>query len=349
MMMIPFYCKKMEIEINMDVNKNDFSNTKKYIFIFFVTFLILLGVSAQVVNASSIYSNDKTTVYILTGQSNVKANELVIGQPATYPVDYKLSQLIWNSRNIPTISLGISTEFEKSYNINVEGRFGIYGGDGVMDDYDWLDIGNDWSHWSHHEDTSITGLSTLDFSVDYHLFGKNKKKSANKWSLVFGYRDESWAWESRGGSYIYSSSGILRDDIGNFTPGLAVINYEQSFEMPYLGLKYETRSSKWRFNVQYNYSNQVSVSAIDHHILRNLIFKDDFEKGVMSSYKVGIGYSFMKNFDISLRYDSYTYDEVRGNTTYIDSTTGIPFAYCLNCAGADNSNQSFAIGLSYIY
>jgi outer membrane protease len=91
------------------------------------------------------------------------------------------------------------------------------------------------------------------------------------------------------------------------------------------------------------------VSAVDHHVLRDLIFKDEFAKGVMSAYKVGLGYNVTKRFEVSLRYDSYKYDEVRGNTTYIDSPTGIPFAYCLNCAGADNSNQSLSIGISYVY
>lgn len=316
---------------------------------YFVTFLILLGVSIQVVNARSVYSDDKTTVYILAGQSNVKANELVIGQPATYPVDYKLSQLIWDSRNISTLVAGLSTSFGREYNLNIEGKFVVDKGNGVMEDYDWVDIGNDWSHWSHHEDTSITDISGLDFSVEYNLSGRNKKKNNNKWSLLFGFRDEIWAWESRGGSYIYSTSGILRDDIGSFTPGQAVITYEQNFKMPYIGLKFETVSSKWKFNVQYNYSNQVSVSTVDHHILRDLIFKDNFAKGVMTAYKVGLGYNITKSFYINLRYDAYNYEEVRGMTTYIDSNTGIPFAYCLNCAGADNSNQTLSIGISYTY
>ena len=323
------------------INKNNINA-------YFVTFLILLSVSIEVVNARSFYSNDKTTAYILAGQSNVKANELVIGQPATYPVDYKLSHLIWDSRNVSTLVAGLSTSFGRDYNLNIEGKFLINKGNSVMDDYDWVYIGNDWSHWSHHEDTSITDVSGLDFSVEYNLSGKNKKKNNNKWSLLFGYRDESWAWESRGGSYIYSEFAF-RDDIGSFTPGQAVIIYEQNFKMPYLGLKFETASNKWKFNIQYNYSNQVNVSAIDHHILRDLIFKDTFEKGVMTAYKVGLGYNFTKNFDINLRYDAYNYEEVRGMTTYIDSITGIPFAYCLNCAGADNSNQSLSIGISYTY
>lgn len=315
---------------------------------YLVTFLIVLGISVQVVNARSLYNNDITTVYILAGQSSVKANELVIGQPATYPVDYKLSQLIWDSRNIATLVAGVSTRIGKDSILNIEGIFGVGKGSGVMDDYDWVDIGNDWSHWSHHEDTSITDLSSLDLSVEYNLSGNNKKKNKNKWSLLFGFRDETWAWESRGGSYIYSEFGF-RDDIGSFTPGQAVISYEQNFKMPYLGFKFETVSSKWKFDIQYNYSNLVSVSTVDHHILRDLIIKDDFAKGVMTAYKVGLGYNITKNFDIVLRYDAYNYEEVRGNTTYIDSNTGIPFAYCLNCAGADNSNQSLSIGISYIY
>lgn len=323
------------------------NNNKSKIYFFLVSFLVLIGISTQTVNARSFNYNDTTEIYLLGGQSSVKANELVIGQPFTYPVDYKLSQLIWDSREISTIVAGINIDFETYYTLNIEGRFGVDEGKGVMDNYDWKDIGNDWSDWSHHEDTSITELSSFDINVDYNLLGKGKKRS--KLSLLAGYRDETWAWDSRGGSYIYSTLGILRDNIGTFTSGQRVITYEQRFKMPYLGLKYEGVFSSWKFNFQFGYSNQVDVSAIDHHILRDLIFKDDFAKGEMNAYKIGIGYKISKNFDLDFRYDVKEYEEVRGNTVYYNSSTGAATGYCLNCAGADNSNETWSIGASYRY
>lgn len=116
--------------------------------------------------------------------------------------------------------------------------------------------------------------------------------------------------------------------------------------MPYIGLRYKTQLNKWKFSLQYDYSNQVNVEAIDNHYLRNLIFIDDYNTGSMSAYKINIGYQWYKNFDIFLRYDVQQYNEVRGNTTYIDSSTGGVLGWCSNCAGADNSNQTWSIGAS---
>lgn len=309
---------------------------------------ILLGISVQSANADSyIYKKDKTTAYISIGQANVEANELVYCQPISgCPIDHKLSQLIWDTSNVTVLVAGLNVSFDKSYSMNIEGKIGVTDGKGVMDDYDWQYIGLDWSDWSHHEDTTLTKLAGLDVNLDFNLFGKKKTKL----SLLVGYRKDTWAWESRGGTYIYSTIPTdYRDLSGSFTPGQPVISYEQHFTMPYLGLKFETMFNKWKFNVQYDYSNQVDVSATDNHHLRNLIFIDDFEKGTMSAYKMGIGYQITRNFDVYLRYDVQDYEEVRGSTIYVDSNTGAIIGGCVNCAGADNSSQTWSIGTSLVY
>ncbi len=309
---------------------------------------LLLSVTVQLANAYTYrHKKNNTTVYISTGQTNVKANELVYCQPISgCPVDHKLSQLIWDTRNTTVLVAGLNAPLGKSYNLNIEGKFGITEGESVMDDYDWQYIGLDWSDWSHHEDTTLTESTSVDINLDINLYGNKKSKL----SLIVGYKNESWAWESRGGTYIYSTIPTdYRDLSGSFTPGELGISYEQRFAMPYLGFKFQTRVNKWKFNIQYDYSNQVEVSATDHHHLRNLIFEDYYEKGTMSAYKVGVGYQIIKNFDVYFRYDAQLYEEVRGNTTYIDSNTGVIIGNCVNCAGADNSANTWTIGMSYVY
>lgn len=305
---------------------------------------ILLGISAQSANAASFgYRNNSSTAYISTGLASVKANELVIGQPNTYPVDYKLSHLIWDSRDVAMLTAGLNIAFEKGITLNIEGKFGVTEGDGVMDDYDWTDTGtSDWSDWSHHEDTIVTDSNTLDINVDVNLYGNRKTQL----SLLVGYRNETWAWQSRGGDYIYSTDKTTdRIFTGSFTPGEVGISYEQRFKMPYLGLKYVTHLNDWKFNLQYDYSNQVNISTIDNHHLRDFVITNNYEKGAMSAYKISIGYQIYKNFDVFLRYDVQDYEEVRGNTIYSGSVIG----WCVNCAGADNSNQTLSVGLSFIY
>ena len=91
------------------------------------------------------------------------------------------------------------------------------------------------------------------------------------------------------------------------------------------------------------------MKTIDHHVLRNLIFEDRYDKGKMSTYKMGIAYQISKNFDVHVLYDAQVYDEVRGNTIYMDSSTGALLGGCVNCAGADNSNKTLSFGTTYLY
>lgn len=301
------------------------------------------------------HKNNKVLTYLSIGQASVKANELVYAQPPTYPANHKLSHLIWETKNIPMMMAGMRIIVDKKHRLNIEAQFNVAKESGVMDDYDWIYYNLDWSHWSHHEDTQLTDTLTLDINFDATIY-ENK---GNKVSILVGYKKESWSWKSRGGSYIYSSEPYdspdsimptrYRDLSGTITPGLLAISYEQEFSMPYFGIKYESVLDKWNINLQYDYSTLVNVSSVDHHHIRSLIFKDDFEKGVMNSFKFKIGYQLDKNFDIHLKYISQNYEEVRGNTTYIDSNTGSSLGRCVNCAGADNSNETWFIGTSFSY
>lgn len=314
-----------------------------------ISCVILLGISVQSANADPYkYKKGRTTAYVSIGQAEVEANELVYCQPINgCPADYKLSQLIWETSSIAMLVAGLNFSVEKSYSMNIEGKFGLTDGKGVMDDYDWQYINLDWSDWSHHEDTIITESTGWDLHLDVGLYA-NKKTNL---SLLIGYREETWAWESRGGTYIYSDTDIpaFRDLSGSFTEGQRVISYEQHFAMPYIGLKFETRLNNWKFNAQYDYSNKVDVSAIDYHHLRDLTFEDDFDAGEMSAYKIGIGYQFSKNFDVYFKYDAQVYEEVRGSTSYTTTSTGTYQGGCVNCAGADNSNQTLSIGVLFVY
>ena len=322
------------------------NNNNKSIISGLITCAILVLIPLQMVYSKPYrVTKGSTTLYLSTGQTSVKANELVIGQPIFgYPTDYKLSQLIWEVENNLVLIGGFSYSRGKT-RMNFELQTALSEGDGVMDDYDWLFVGLDWSEWSHHEDTSLTDHNSLDINFDHLFYGT----ADNAWRFLLGYRESNWAWEARGGTYIYSSDPGYRDLSGTFTPGEPGISYEQEFSMPYIGIKYEGESEKWKFNVQYEYSNWVSMKATDHHFLRDLIFVDDFDNGDMSSYKIGAAYKFSSELEGYVRYDAREYEELRGNTITKDSNTGAIVGICENCAGADNTNSTWSIGISYTY
>ena len=69
----------------------------------------------------------------------------------------------------------------------------------------------------------------------------------------------------------------------------------------------------------------------------------------MSAYKVGANYKFTPGFEGFIRYDAREYEEIRGDTITRDSITGAIVGYCENCAGADNTNSTWSLGINYTY
>ncbi len=39
-----------------------------------------------------------------------------------------------------------------------------------MDDYDWKVLGDEWTDWSHHEDTGVTDGSIIDLRANFSFF-----------------------------------------------------------------------------------------------------------------------------------------------------------------------------------
>ena len=293
-------------------------------------------------------SNRRSSMHISVGQAFGEANELVYCQPVSgCPVNHKLSQLIWETEQLTMFTAGFRREVG-DVRLNLEVKLPIEEGEGLMDDYDWLYTNrSDWSHWSNHPDTTVADATTWDMSLDFKFLSS----SSTDLDIVLGYKHETWAWESRGGSYIYSDTGSsgFRDQSGTFTPVQLVISYEQKFKFPYLGIKLNHNSINWNFHARYTYSIMVNVSAIDHHHLRNLTFVDTFGDGEMNAYEVGLTFKFNRNLGLIATYNHQEYKEVRGETTTLVSSTGAISGYCVDCAGADNTNSLWSFGVSYEY
>jgi len=310
--------------------------------------VIVVSLLAQSVSAAA-YKQRKNerNIYISIGQTNIKANELVYGQPSSYPADYKLSQLIWESRNVPMLYAGMNIRINRLYKFNFEAKFAAEDHKSIMDDYDWSYVGRDWSDYSNHPDTILTEASGYNLNLDYNLLGKKK----NKLSMLIGYKEDRWSWESRGGTYIYSTNSTTgyRSSTGSFTAGQKVISYRQHMSTPYIGLRFESNLNKWKFNFQYDYSDWVNIKAVDDHYLRDLLFEDTFAESSMNAYKLGITYQINKDFNLLFNYAVQKYDEARGNTIYKNDDTGVVTGGCTNCAGADNSSVGWSFGTTYAY
>lgn len=307
----------------------------------FILFACLLLTYTQEIRAEAWNSSG---VYVATGKTNISANEIVYSQ-TTAVKDYKLSHLTWETQNAPVTILGFRQRITDFIILNLEGRRLNKQSKSVMDDYDWLYTStSDWSDWSHHDDTLLTQADSYNASLAFTLIGNTK----GYFALIGGYKKETIQWKSYGGTYVYSSSSF-RDSSGSFTTGSAAIDYKQEYTTPYYGLKLGALLGNWLYTLQAITSNNVQLEATDIHHSRNLVFKDSFEPGKMSDYKLGIGYLFGDNVSINFIYGLQTYEEARGNTVQSSTVTGNVTGTCVNCAGSGNTSSTTSIGISLYF
>jgi outer membrane protease len=96
-------------------------------------------------------------------------------------------------------------------------------------------------------------------------------------SVVGGIMVDMWEWDDRGQEFIYSVESF-RDTIGSFE-GRNVIDYEQTFVIPYIGV--EAAADLGGISIQgwLIYSSVTLAEDKDHHILRGLHFRETFDGG----------------------------------------------------------------------
>ncbi len=261
--------------------------------------------------------------------------------------NHKASELIWEIDSLYMIGFGASLRSERLrwlrwLTVNFDGWFKATDGDGTMDDYDWLDLGrDDWTEWSHHEDTDVTDGSIIDINGQISFYRTQ--------NVVFngyvGYKRDNFGWESRGGDFVYSRFGF-RDWRGSFPAGELAISYEQTLEVPYLGLGVEAGSGKFKFDGRVIFSTLVKGESVDHHHMRNLVIDGDFSDGDMIAVDIAGIYAVTSNLSVELGYSFQSYDEMRGDYTWHDNDTGT-VDFTENYAGMDQESSMFSISVLY--
>jgi plasminogen activator len=261
---------------------------------------------------------------------------------------YKLSELQWQLESVYLVGLGASITPNEWLRLNVDYWTAPSDGNGTMDDYDWLYVGLDWSHWSHHDDTSVTEVGSLDLNGEFTLYDFGKKKTVI--TGLLGFKHDTLAWQSVGGYGIYSSTGGYRDLFVTFpnTPG---ISYEQTFYMPYIGVGVRATTNNGSMPIvlsaSFRYSNQVHGEGVDIHHLRDLRFEDSGDGGKWQAYDINIDFHLSKTLALNLGYAAQRYAEVKATTTMTDLASGDKFFFPGDAAGLDNRSNLLKMGLSY--
>jgi plasminogen activator len=260
----------------------------------------------QTLNSDS----ENFSIYLHSGYMTGQGNEYVLMG------DYKLSHLIWDIDSLYLIGGGIEWKTDNYYTVTADIWLKTSDGKAMMNDYDWLLEGYEWTHWSHHDNTTVTKANIFDIYISYTP--KKFRNSLIKFNTLFGYKRSNFEWEARGGSYIYSDD-FFRDTEGIFPDNELGITYEQIFNTPYTGFEIELPLGRFIFESKITGSFAVFGKAIDHHHLRDLVTTANFYWGHMIFAEAGAGFNFSKRFAMKGSYSYNRYGGLRGDSKYNQS------------------------------
>jgi plasminogen activator len=221
-----------------------------------------------------------------------------------------------------------------------------------MDDFDWLYVGLDWSHWSYHEDTAVNEVSSLDLNGEFTLFDFTGERNATTITGLLGYRQDRLDWQAKGGFGIYSDieNQGFRDVQVTF-PNVPVISYEQVFDTLYIGVGLRAVSNAGSrpitLSASFRYSNQAHGESDDIHHLRDLRFEDSGDHGTWQAYDIGIDFHFSSSLAFNLSYAAQRYAEIKATTTVTDLTTGEKTFFSGDASGLDHRSDLVSLGLTY--
>ena len=163
-----------------------------------LTFTAALLVSTQQSFCLNVTETGKTgladaeselSVYMHTGKMTGEANEYVMDG------DSVLSRLIWKIDEVYMTGGGLN--WKPSSGISLQADLWLKAADGqaTMDDYDWLISGEDWTHWSHHNDTAVTKAVLFDISFTYTP--EKFRDTFFKLKSIIGYKLTDFEWRGR--------------------------------------------------------------------------------------------------------------------------------------------------------
>ncbi len=237
----------------------------------------------------AMHASDSPELTVVTNQSLTVSLQasfgMLQGESHELVYDYledgtrrKASDLIWDLSDVCMAGATASVRLGRIMHLNAGYWTSVTRGYGEMNDYDWYLADADWTHWSRSDVDVLSGRM-----VDVNMVIDFLELDVVTFSGIFGWKRDFWKWDEFSREYIYSVNGF-RDEKGNEN-GEHMIDYEQWFDIPYLGMAAKCRLGNINANAYILCSGAVSAEDKDWHIKRKIHFKETFEGG---SY-LGIG------------------------------------------------------------
>jgi outer membrane protease len=257
----------------------------------------------------------------------------------------KLSQLNWDIKQVPTLHLGLTYHALDWLSLDVRGWTRMSAGNSHMRDYDWLDADEaGWSDRSDHPDTRLKNAWQAEFAATAWAL----KREDLALGVMAGYQRSQFDWQTRGGSYIYSSKYGYRDVVGEFPAGQKVISYQQTYSTPYVGLVGIYNRQNWTLESRFKYSQWVQARSYDNHYLRDLTFTGNHgNTGQMQSIAVALSYRVNPKLSVKAGIDHQFYAEAKGNTLITHVPSGRSGRTGSNSSGQANRTTLSTLAVAY--
>ncbi|MCW8386929.1 omptin family outer membrane protease [Fluoribacter dumoffii] len=253
----------------------------------------------------------------------------------------QLSQLDWRIKNAALLNGELNYDVLSWLSLNGRGWTTLAKNKAAMDDYDWFNpYQEDWTHWSHHENTHLNYANGLDLSLRAWLMQNQNYKLG----LAAGYQWDAFSWRALGGCYEYNN-GM---NIGCFPDNFPGIGYQQKFRTPYVGLAGKYFINNFEFNALLKYSNWVSARDHDEHYARQLTFKDQGNHFGYYAATLNAGYFVTRGAKIFVEGSYNHFSNGHADTEIINKFSGA-HGYESDSAGLSNKNYSLALGMQYTF
>ena len=299
-------------------------------------------------------------VQLSGGMLNGKAKEHVFDNDV-YPGErYQVSRLDWDIKNVAMAGFNASVRpIVRGKTIALPGgmtlntlngltfNLGFWGalteGNGEMEDYDWLDT--DSSRPTHYSlsDVDVTEGTLVDLNVAWDFV--TWKDLTGR--MFLGYKQNNWKWEDEVVYLLYPEDHGARD---YSLSGQNGINYEQEFQMPYLGAGFDFTPGNFTISYRLTYSPYLTASDKDHHVFRDLYFEEEFEGGDMIGFGLDARYTFsqkpIRGLYLSAAADYQKIGLIVGDMEFYDASTG-ETGGGEDVAGVENEYFIVSLGVGY--
>lgn len=255
------------------------------------------------------------------------------GEEMVWQEGRKLSHLNWQLKTTPIIQAAMSWQLGPRLQLDVRGWHNLSDRSSFMEDFDWANPQQPQliTHTSSHPNTRLKAASLLDVGMGVALMPAYEPFQLK---LLLGIQQQQMKWKAKGGSFKYPNSQ------GVFGANTPVVDYQQRFITPYIGVYTHYEFPQLRFGAAFKYSAWVKGQDQDLHHLRQIKFKSTTENSQFYNLGVKASYLTQKNTDFFAAIDWTHYKTAQ--TPQIQSINRV-----FGRNGLSNQYSVLTIGVDY--